>query len=342
MSLKIESIDLLFAGFLVDEKTFEVAMNNESSPQHAAHRHQKTIIDMLLLLNWRSFKILGSIPVSAFPKNKNLLFRHKIWGYKGVSGYLPFSINFPLIKEFSRFLGFLKYLVKWVGFDGAVKNKNKLIFLYALHTPHLLPIFLVKVFCGVKVMVYVPDLPKYMSAGANEPLFKRWLKSLDSCLLLWMANRLDGRIVITENMFSCLEKNNGIVIDSIAFDEKSIVEPEYDLPDGNNVVYSGGLKDDYGIREMVDCFLNLKIKSSKLNLVICGGGVLSEWCKKMASENTNIFYLGVINNKDVVSIQRKSFALINLRKTTEEYTKYSFPSKINSGVSLVWVLGFVF
>ena len=325
MSDNHSSIDLLFAGFLVDDATFEAAMIDEPFPQHAAQRYQKTIISMLSHLNWRSFNIIGSIPTSAYPSNPNWVFKKKTWSYKGLSGYSPFLLNLPLIRKFCRLFGFFYYLIKWAGKS---ENKNKLILLYALHTPHLLAVYLTRLVFGVKVIVYVPDLPIYMNTANRLPFYKRCLKGLDSYLLLKMANRLDGRIVITENMFHFIKSENSLVIDSIVLDEEDITETKIELPEGNNIIYSGGLNEDYGIKEMVGSFLSPKVKSARLNLVICGGGPLSDWCSNVASKNSNIFYLGIINNNEVVSIQRKSYALINLRNTTEEYTKYSFPSKV--------------
>jgi hypothetical protein len=44
----VKDVDLLFAGFLVDDDSFYATLEKERSPQYAAHRYQKTIIGMLL------------------------------------------------------------------------------------------------------------------------------------------------------------------------------------------------------------------------------------------------------------------------------------------------------
>ncbi|MDF1644247.1 MAG: glycosyltransferase [Pseudomonadales bacterium] len=331
--------DLLFAGFFVDDDTFSEATKGEKFPQHAAHRFQKNIIDMLLKLEWSSVDILGSIPVSTFPKNGNIVFFPKSWNYANHKGYMIPIINIPVLRAVSRLVGFFIYLVKWNFFKKNSDTKQKVIFLYALHSPHFIPVYLMRILFGVKVFVFIPDLPKFMHGSDRLFFLKKWMKNLDSRLLLWLVNNIDGRIVITEGMFSFLERENSLLLDSISSDNIASEDVKFDTPIGKNIFYSGGLSEEYGILDLVKCFTNPKIVEKGLNLVLCGGGPLSEWCSHTASENHNIYYLGILKNEDVVSIQQSSFALINLRQNTADYTKYSFPSKIaeyiQSGVPVI-------
>ena len=329
MSDKTGDIHLLFAGFLVDDETFEASMRNERFPQHAAHVYQKKLLRVLLSNHWNSINILGTVPASSFPKNPNLFFKPKEWSFNSVSGYMPFVLNLPVLKEVCRLLGFFKYLLKWSFFHRDRNGSTKIIFLYALHTPHLIPVFLLKKICGLKVIVFIPDVPKFMRIGVQSHLFKRWLKTIDNQLLIWMANRVDGRVMIAKNMCSFFKNGNTLVIDSIALERDKALASGVKLPKGKNIVYTGGLNKEYGIQKLVSCFLEPVIKSQCLNLVLCGGGPLRDWCANIAAQNSNVFYLGVIPNDEVLSVQRQAFALINLRSVSGEYTKYSFPSKIS-------------
>ena len=328
MSDNADDMHMLFTGFLVDDQTFEASMRNEKFPQHAAHAYQKKLLGVLLSIHWNSIDILGSIPVSTFPKNPNLFFKAKVWRYKGASGYMPFSLNLPVLKEVVRLLGFFKYLLKWLFFHRKRNGNTKIILLYALHTPHLVPIFLLKKICGIKVIVFIPDVPKFMRVGVQSPFYKRWLKAIDNQLLIWMANHVDGRVIIAKHMNSFFKGDNTLVIDSIALERDKTLVSDVKLPKGNNIVYTGGLNKEYGIEKLVSCFIEPVIKSQNLNLVVCGGGPLRDWYANLAERNANIFYLGVIPNNQVLSVQRQAFALINLRSASGEYTKYSFPSKI--------------
>ena len=49
--------------------------------------------------------------------------------------------------------------------------------------------------------------------------------------------------------------------------------------------------------------------------------------EEIIKEHSNIKYLGVVPNSEVVNAELKATLLINPRPTGEDYTKYSFPSK---------------
>ncbi|MCU7850751.1 MAG: hypothetical protein KZQ80_00915 [Candidatus Thiodiazotropha sp. (ex Monitilora ramsayi)] len=345
MNNNSSDIDLLFAGFLVDEVTFELASKKEPAPQHAAHRYQHSLVRMLKRLPWASFNVLGTVPASTFPKNSNWLFKPKKWAVSGVEGYVLPIVNFPIIRLLSRFMGFFIFVLFWYFSRGNDKSTKKIIILYALHTPHLLPIFILRLFLNLKIIVYIPDLPAYMNAGLNFPFWKSWLKAIDSKILLGMANRVDGRIVITRNMFDYVNEKHSLVIDSISL-KSELIDDQTNVLDAiaSNIgtkyaVYAGGLNNSNRIKELVGIFLDPRIQSSGLNLVLCGQGTLSQWCLDMASQTKNVFYLGVLSNDKVVSLQKDATVLMNLRHTSDIYTKYSFPSKIaeylQSGVPIM-------
>lgn len=329
MNEKPSKSNLLFVGFLVDDQTFESSMRNEKFPQHAAHAYQKKLFRVLLSLRWNSINILGSVPASSFSNNPNLFFKSKTWDFKGARGFMPFSLNLPVVKGLLKIIAFFKYLIRWSVINRNREGSSKIIFLYALHTPHLIPVFLLKKICGLKVIVCIPDMPKFMRIGVRSPLFIRWFKTIDNQLLVWMANQADGRVVIAKHMSSFFKKRNTLVVDSIALEREKVLPLSVQLPKGNNIVYTGGVNNEYGIQKLVSCFLDPVIKSRDLNLVICGEGPLRDWCANIATQNDNIFYLGVVPNDEVLSIQSQAFALINLRSIAGEYTKYSFPSKIS-------------
>lgn len=321
-------INLLFVGFLVDDKTFNTTSCGERFPQHAAHAYQKKLLDVFEKCCLNSVDILGSPPISSFPKNPKLILKARAWSYKGIKAYMPFLLNLPFLKEVSRFLGTLKHLLKWLMAHKKYKNSSNVVFLYALHTPHLIPIFILKKLFGFKLVIFIPDIPIFMRAGSYSPFYIHWLKTLDNHLLIWLANSADGGVLITKKMHTFFNFNNYIVVDSIALEKIEITAPNVKLPKGKNFIYTGGLSEEYGVEKLVNFFSSDDFKSQEVNLVLCGGGVLAEWCEKVAFQRSNIYYLGVVSNDEVLSIQKKAFALINMRHTESDYTKYSFPSKI--------------
>jgi glycosyltransferase involved in cell wall biosynthesis len=317
-------IDILFAGFIVDDSMFSLIAQNDDKPQYAAHRFQKSLLDMMFSANFRSITAVGSAPMSFYPNNKIIYLPAKKWFHSAAVGYVIPTYNLPIIRSLTRLGIFLSFITFWALKRRKIKSK-KIIFIYALHTPHLLASYIASRILNIHAVAYIPDLPMYMNADEKLPFLKSFLKKIDTKLLLLIVNKIDGRVVITENMFEFIKRDSSMVLDSISL--RSCGD-EVGLQPGKYLLYAGGLNDSNGIKELVSCFLHTKIKSAGLSLVLCGQGPLSDYCSSLASENENITYLGSVRNEYVVALQKKAFALINLRKSEHQYTKYSFPSKI--------------
>ena len=103
------------------------------------------------------------------------------------------------------------------------------------------------------------------------------------------------------------------------------------------IVYTGTLNSKYGIKNLVNAFE--LIEDSNIRLILCGSGDSEDYIKKMQNEDKRIIYKGNIDRQEALMIQRKATVLVNPRQNNEEFTKYSFPSKIMeymlSGVPVV-------
>jgi glycosyltransferase involved in cell wall biosynthesis len=71
--------------------------------------------------------------------------------------------------------------------------------------------------------------------------------------------------------------------------------------------------------------------------VICGFGEAEKAI--LESQDKRIVYLGKVDRKQALALQQRATVLVNPRQNTEEFTKYSFPSKtmeyLASGVPVV-------
>ena len=101
------------------------------------------------------------------------------------------------------------------------------------------------------------------------------------------------------------------------------------------VLYTGTLNYEFGIATLLDAFS--KIEDSNLKLIICGfGGAESAITE---SPDKRIVYLGKVDRRQALTLQRNATVLVNPRQNNNEFTKYSFPSKtmeyLASGVPVV-------
>jgi len=90
-------------------------------------------------------------------------------------------------------------------------------------------------------------------------------------------------------------------------------------------IYAGRLDSVFGIKSLIEGFLEANIPLSKL--VIYGHGDMVPYVRNKCAESSKIIYNGVVENREVLCDELNSTLLINPRPTIYEYTKYSFPSK---------------
>jgi glycosyltransferase involved in cell wall biosynthesis len=92
------------------------------------------------------------------------------------------------------------------------------------------------------------------------------------------------------------------------------------------IVYTGGLSESYGVKELVEAFL--LTSDSSFRLILCGDGDLKDFILQSSKIDKRINYLGVLNHSKVIKLQQLATVLINPRKPESGlYTKYSFPIK---------------
>jgi glycosyltransferase involved in cell wall biosynthesis len=91
------------------------------------------------------------------------------------------------------------------------------------------------------------------------------------------------------------------------------------------VIYAGGLHERYGLKLLVEGFIQADIDNTELWLY--GDGPFVEEISSYAQKDLRIVYKGIRPNDEVVDAELKATLLVNPRPTHEEFTQYSFPSK---------------
>ena len=91
------------------------------------------------------------------------------------------------------------------------------------------------------------------------------------------------------------------------------------------LLYAGGIYEKYGVKNLIEAFMLLKARDVELH--IYGSGDLENVMPEYCSSDSRIIYYGVVRNTTVVDRLVEATILINPRPTTEEFTKFSFPSK---------------
>ena len=263
---------------------------------------------------------LSGLPVSR-KKSKKIWWKKTNIKEEGINYiHLPF-INLPILKQLFITIGMLIETIKWN------KNNGERYIIcdasYATVTPVI--VWLGKRF-NVKVVAIVADIYDYMSEevkATRRSIFREISKKLSK----WTFRNYSGYILLTEAMNSLVNKQNKpyIIMEGLVDTNISELDKTNEEKHKEKVcVYAGGTHEKYGVKNLIEAFMQLDIEDAKL--YIYGIGDLKEYLENLKSEK--IVYCGSVDNKEVVRQEKKATLLINPRFTNEEYTKFSFPSKI--------------
>ncbi len=316
-------MDIIFlGGIFVGEDRREVIRSSKGVIQYAADNLQKSYIQGFLktagvsTVTFINLPFIGSYPL----RYTSLIYRpKKKLNYFGRAEIRNFGfINLSILKNLFRFL---------VSFRGVLRRSNelsspKLVICYSMHLPFLLACALTKILKkDLLLCTVVPDLPEYMALRTG---WKKYLFSLVARVSYSLVNRSDIIVVLTDEMLMKFRSGiPSVVIEGMADEEYVLSERRADK--GKHFLYSGTLDRRYGLRELVDSFLDAKIADYELH--VCGDGDDRAYIESLASKNSNLRYFGQLEREDVLSLQRGASLLINPRSSDGEYTKYSFPSK---------------
>lgn len=333
-------LDVLFLGGIFPKETEKEIINNSiGSIQNAANNLQWEIILGLDANLNKPIKILNSLYIGSFPKRYKRIcintysFSHISGAKEDVNvGFL----NLTGIKNFSRVLKLKPYIKEWA--KKKTGNK-KVIIAYAMTLPftYLLR-YALKIDDSIITCLIVPDLPQYMNLSNTKSKLYEILKSAEIKLISNDMDYIDSYVFLTKYMNESLKIDKpSVVIEGIA---TNVFENVDTLPqtDGvRNILYSGGLTKKYGIIELLNAFERLL--DDDCRLIICGSGDAENDVIEASVRDKRIIFKGQVAREEVLKLQKSAILLVNPRSNDEEYTKYSFPSKImeymSSGVPML-------
>ena len=169
---------------------------------------------------------------------------------------------------------------------------------------------------GRKVVGIITDFPEMLSGkcGLKESLHWKIIHNCTGYVLLTEA--MAEKVLPGAKPYLVIEGQ----VDSTMEEQSNSLENKWS---GLNCVYAGGLHKKYGIETLVKAFVLADVPNSVLH--IYGDGDFVTELRQISNEH--ILYHGIVPNSEVVAAEIASTLLINPRPTTEEFVKYSFPSK---------------
>lgn len=103
------------------------------------------------------------------------------------------------------------------------------------------------------------------------------------------------------------------------------------------IMYAGRLHEKYGVMRLIEAFELLEEKD--IELWLFGDGTAVREIQDYASKNPRIRYFGQVSREEILRYEQRATLLVNPRSVQDEFTQYSFPSKVieymHSGTPLV-------
>lgn len=312
---------IFLGGIFDDEKTLkQIQQNSKGNIQYAADNFQKALLrGFHYYINDNDFELVNLPFIGGFPFNyEKPLFSYVSNGKKNVINNLMFYKNISREKfAFKRLKDILQKNDK----------SNFTIFVYSMHSPFLNAVSRLKMSFpsrSIQIVLIIPDLPEYMNLGKARGAIFRKLKDIDTKNVYKQLRYIDFFVTLTNEMAKKIKAKKYVVVEGINNCDKLSKNYENNSK-SNNILYTGTIDAKYGVLNLANAFLHL---DTEFKLIIYGAGDSREELSRISEESSSIEYRGLVSHERIVEEQRKAKFLINPRNQNEEYTKYSFPSKI--------------
>lgn len=290
--------------------------------QYAAQNFQEAMFDGFLNNSEVHLKVLSIPSLSTYPKGCRIVWvKDKSFVFNGNKIGESFGFaNLPLCNHF-RQSRIDSHIDKWY----ENMSGDKCIVVYAMLKKQMqYAVAAKKRHPDIKLCLVVPDLPMYMNCNKYYKMLG--LQKHDMKNINILLHSFDCYVVLAESMIKQLNiaEKPYAVVEGIYSNITSAPYPVEKFPN-KTILYAGGIQTRYGVFDLIEAFH--RIENDAYKLILCGPCLEMEKLNHYLSSDSRIEYRGLIPTNEVRTLQKKVTVLVNPRHSTEEFTKYSFPSK---------------
>lgn len=307
-------MNIIFIGQIYFDGQIEYFSLLGSRIDISAHTFQHALLNGINTID-HSITVISAPSVSHYPKMRKLHIDKTQQMHNGICQQSLSFINLPGFKHITKIISLRKHLKKILS-DG----KDYHIVVYGMHSPFLLGLPGIK--SRHKSCLIVPDLPEYMSEKRN--IIYRIAKKIDRKIINWSLSYIDSFILFSPLMTERIIVNNPYdVIEGLY--QAPLKQPQPAKEILKTVLYTGNLDSRYGIMTLLEAFH--AIEDNSYRLWLCGDGNSVDDIRRYEHDDNRIKYWGTLPRDKVLTLQKQATMLVNPRNSSEEYTRYSFPSK---------------
>lgn len=289
--------------------------------QYAAQNFQEALFDGFLANN-AHISVLSIPSLSTYPMGSRIFyvadcpftFKNEIIGTS--FGF----INLPIINHYPK-SRIHRQIDRW--YYNSIGEKCIIVYAMLKEQMHY-AIEAKKRHPDIKLCLIIPDLPMYMNCNRYYKMLgmqKRSIKTINELL-----SGFDCFTALAEPMIDYLGIGNKpyTVVEGIYSEEGDTIEQIVKFSN-KTIMYAGGIVSRYGVFDLIEAFHRLK--DPDIRLLLCGPCPEMDKLNKYLIQDNRISYKGLLPTNQVRLLQKQVSLLVNPRHSTEEFTKYSFPSK---------------
>jgi glycosyltransferase involved in cell wall biosynthesis len=316
-------MNVILIGIFADERLIPKinALSNASSlVSISAIKYSKLIYDGLKMHLGNNCVGFFLAPIGMYPNAKTLIFlSRKIDSYY----YIPF-VNIIILKQISIAISVTFFVARWYFHN---RGEKVAIIFTSLYLPFLVPFIFLKWITNIKLISFVPDLPQYEFFYAKNKLsIKKLLLPLYLMAMKISYNIIDYYVFISKYMLSKFNIRNYSIIEGfIDSNANNYYHNNRSHKKKNVILYSGALLEKFGLKNLIEAFTLI---DGDYELWVFGSGEMEEAIMRAAKMDQRIKNWGYVSNEEVLRHQINAKILVNPRFTSQDFTQYSFPSKL--------------
>jgi glycosyltransferase involved in cell wall biosynthesis len=306
-------------GFTVPDEV--LAEINDSDPvlQTQTHRFAWGLV-RAFGDNGAEVRLISAAPVSDFPHNPRAIWPLRRFEARGVPGLMLPFINVTGLKHVTRFLACWVFALRELR-----RARPDWLVVHGVHSPFLWFAVLAAPRARCKVAVVLTDPPGVISS--EEGAVRSLLKRVDIGIVTRALRRSDAVVVLAEPLARDFAPSIRFLVMEGLFDAAALPEvPRAPATGVRRVVFAGGLREEYGVKRLVEAFHTLT--DPDLRLELYGQGALGDWLAEQAAADDRIQPPRLVSPEELPEIYARADILVQPRQSEQGFVPYSFPSKL--------------
>lgn len=315
-----------FGSVCSNEKFNETVAGSRVKPSASAQNFETALIKGFSADSNVELTVASAESIAMYPGGNRLyLKKRKDALTERVRANIIPAFNLPWLKQTGHANGAARLLKKWLKENRDESDKRVLV--YGIYPKVVKKLQKVCRKRGCGIYAVITDVPSTMfTYTKSKNLLKRLFSGSYRQLAIDLQDKFDGYVYLTEAMKDEVAPGKPYLVmetiaDTTIFDGVENVKKA----EPPALMYAGALYKKYGVDLIVDTFERV---TRDCELWLFGSGDYEQEIVERAKNNPKIKFFGRVSREEVLLREKQATLLLNIRNSEDDYTKYSFPSKM--------------